>query len=215
MSVSSELTTLVNNRLTRLSSARSGIAAAIRRKGVSVSSSAGFEDFEDLIDEIEQGGGDTPAPSGDTLIWTTTLSFTSAVTGTSTLVTQTELVNAGIIPSATSKISDVWSRFYLELLFVGSTHSTNMIIKSTVCDGYKYSSSGTYYKEQIYHSTSASSVSAGRSANNINTSTTGYMHQDTTNSTTSNRGIRFTGSNTSNKLAANSTYRLTFIGIEK
>ena len=60
----------IASALTRLSAAKTAIADAIKSKGVTVSSSAGFEDFAGLIDDIEAGGGSTPTPSAsDPFVW--------------------------------------------------------------------------------------------------------------------------------------------------
>ncbi|WP_287385861.1 hypothetical protein [Lachnospira sp.] len=49
----------ISDEITRLQQAKADLKTAIENKGVTVSSSATLDDYADLVDSIEVGGGDS------------------------------------------------------------------------------------------------------------------------------------------------------------
>lgn len=195
--------------LNRLSAAKTAIADAIKSKGVTVSSSAGFEDFAGLIDGIETGGGSAPTPSAaDPFVWYKDFKFTTAVSAAYVLMTQAELVEAGIIPNTSTLIQNAWDDFRVELRAMSDVaHTTNMTVRTEAFSGFPYSSSATYYRQSIYHGNSTTSVSTTNVNSQMTTNTARYLYNATS------VGLRYYASS-SYKLGVG-TYRLTFIGIGK
>lgn len=195
--------------LNRLSAAKTAIADAIKSKGVSVPSSAGFEDFAGMIDDIETGGGSTPTPSAsDPFVWYKDFTFSSAISAAYVLMTQAELVAAGIIPNTSTLIGNAWDDFRVELRALSNvTHTTNMTVRTEASSGFPYSSSATYYRQSIYHGNSTTSVSTTNVNSQMTTNTARYLYNATS------VGLRYYASS-SYKLGVG-TYRLTFIGIGK
>lgn len=205
MSVASkidELTAFVQ----RLSTARTNIINSIKGKGVTVANDAGFEDFATLIGNIEQSSGG--GGSSDQLLWYKDFKFTSAVSSAYVLMTQAELVEAGIIPNTSTLIQNAWEDFRVELRAMDDvTHTTNMTVRTEAFEGFKYSSSATYYRQCINHGNSTTSVTTTNVNSQMTTNTARYLYNAT------NVGLRYYGSS-SYKLGVG-TYRLTFIGIKK
>lgn len=208
MSTATEMIRLANNA-ERYADVRTAIANAIKNKGVTVSSSAGFEDFAGLIGGIETGGGSTPAPSAsDPFVWYKDFKFTTAVSAAYVLMTQAELVEAGIIPNTSTLIQNAWDDFRVELRALNDvTHTTNMAVRTEAFSGFPYSSSATYYRQCIYHGNSTTSVSTTNVNSAMTTNTARYLYNATS------VGLRYYASS-SYKLGVG-TYRLTFIGIGK
>lgn len=208
MSTATEMIRLANNA-ERYADVRTAIANAIKNKGVTVSSSAGFEDFAGLIGGIETGGGSTPAPSAsDPFVWYKDFKLTSAVSSAYVLMTQAELVAAGIISDTSKLIQDCWDDYRVELRAMpGVTHTTNMTVRTEAVSGFPYSSSATYYRQCIYHGNSTTSVSTTNVNTTMTSNTARYLYNAT------GVGLRYYGSS-SYKLGVG-TYRLTFTGIGK
>ena len=126
---------------------------------------------------MESGGG------GDYAFFVTTLNYSTKLTSTQrTLVTQQELVNAGIISSTSRRIDQEWNNYRVVLnADHGSiTHSTRQILRCMVQSmAISYGSSSYYYKQLLYHANSTTSMSTAHSNALATTNTTGYLYIST------------------------------------
>lgn len=135
------------------------------------------------------GGGGASDPLG----FTKTVSFSSLTTSAQTLVTQAELVAAGLIPSTSTSLANAWSDYLVEIVIAGNTQTTKQILWSWASSAPIYYNGTTgYYKQGRYHNTSTTSATAIQSTALATASTNGYLYISTS-------GVQF---------RANSTYGL-------
>lgn len=131
------------------------------------------------------GGG-----SVDFVVFEKELSFSSLTTSAQTLVTQAELVAAGVIESSSVLLTNAWDSWEVELLIAGNTHTTKQILWSWASSRPIYYSGTTgYTKQGRYHNTSTTTASTIQSTAAVTASTNGYLY-------VSSAGIQFRATTT-------------------
>lgn len=167
------------------------IANAIRDKA-GTSAKLTLAQMPTAIANIPTGGGSTP----DYLRASWEVRYTSKVTsGRTSLVSQQQLVDAGIIPNTKTLLTDVWTDYTVELIALEGTitHSKYQTLWAYASDKrviYTDANTGGYYRQVRYHGNSTTSVSAGHYTTNILSNYTGQLSHNTTD------GIAYTCSTT-------------------
>lgn len=148
-------------------------------KGVKAWNSAG-DLITGTLEISDSGGSGGSGSTPDYACLYKEVRVTSAMTsGTTTWVTQAELLAAGIISATSQEMTTQWNHYSVEVSAIGDkiTHRTKQLVWLYASDsGAPASSSSTLRRWIEYHNTSTTTLTISTNTNPITTNTTGHLY---------------------------------------